>query len=169
MMGVAMARAKPKPGQQQPPKRIGLPTKERAAKAAGVVDEPTERAGVMVKRIQAPLDFLYARSIINQRQFSAGDRLRTDHAFGVLGVRDPENSGVGSIGYGPTDAALDAGRSYALAIRTLCLSVMIVVDAVVCDEEGVQAVAKRRGIHPQEAMGYFKAGLDTLADHYDRA
>lgn len=138
----------------------------RGQHAAEIV-EPTRRGSVVIRRVQSPLDWYYARKHITARQWTAGDRLRSVYELGICGVHDADQARGGSGHGGFSEAQLDAAESVRLASAAVGRHLWPVLLDVICSEYSTDQIAKRRGENSKGIVSLLRVGLDTLADHFD--
>lgn len=182
--------------------------KEKAMKQADPVEkarriagerERTGKGGATVERIlragdgfevlatgghrvtEAPLDRLWSRGAITEREFQAGDQFRTDAFAAKI---DPGAAGINWDGVGryfgpkmPTmftaQAVADARIRYRLVVRKLGPSLEAVLDAIVVHEHSPVHVGRTlygcSGERQAQTVGTaaFRTALGALADHYE--
>jgi hypothetical protein len=150
-----------------------LETPERAQHAAAIIDRNigTAIGAPRGRLIQTPLDRLFVRNSITQRQFSAGAKLKEDFEVGMLGAKDAEgNFALGIRGQANhawvPDVQLDAIRRFKQAMIAVGAHVGAVLVAFCCYDRDVVKIAVQQGRNRDKVMGIVEAGLDTLADHY---
>ncbi len=125
-----------------------------------------------VRVVQEPLDMLYARKTINDRQYNAGCALRDlyETANSSLAVQGYDGTSIDSIAYGPKpglpQAVMDAWAGFSFIVSKLPNRVRIPLIIVCCYGEPIATaytVKPRTDKHVQ-AIGQFQLALDLLAD-----
>lgn len=120
-----------------------------------------------VERVQSltALDAMMRRKVLSARQAAAGRRLASSYALGIVGLR--HSTGAGShMPPAYMDARVAAAKDYESARDALGGRLWPVLWSVVCGDEVVSEVAKRRKSNPTAIMAVVKLALDTLADFY---
>ncbi|WP_428700309.1 DUF6456 domain-containing protein [Stappia sp.] len=141
---------------------------------------------VTVNHAESPLAWLRnrksrdGRPLIDAAQFEAGERLRSDHAFGqiVPGMRGMAWSALGSGAGGAqggggrgglaelSDMAIAARRRLERALADVGPELAGVLVDVCCDLKGLEQVERARGWPPRSAKVILSLGLTRLARHY---
>jgi hypothetical protein len=123
------------------------------------------------------------RSLIDEAQFAAGERLRADHAFGqiVPGLARPSWEGIatgridGGRGAGRggvadlSDQTVAARERVERALRAVGQELTPVLLAVCCELKGLEQVEKERGWPARSAKIILSLALTRLARHYGYA
>jgi uncharacterized protein (DUF58 family) len=121
------------------------------------------------RRIRPPIECITLSKDEHEAaaMLAAAYRLRDDYDLGVHRVREDAGEGPRIRSNRPPitlpDAVLDALARYRAAM-TLMGRCGYVVTRVVCDEIGLDDLARMLGRNRQELTGVLKAGLGTLAD-----
>lgn len=141
----------------------------------------TERAGrgrgrsVTVNLAESPLTWLRARSLVDLRQFEAGERLREDYEVAALGPRvtmrwDEAPSSKAPRGphapLDPTLAGIAAKRRFDAAIAAVGSGLADVLWRVICAGDGLPAAERALGWPARSGKLVLGLALDRLADHY---
>ncbi|MES2753730.1 MAG: DUF6456 domain-containing protein [Pseudomonadota bacterium] len=129
------------------------------------------RRSVTVNQAESPLSWLYARGLIDGRQFDAGEQLRADYERAALGSRVTmrwDNMPVGSGG-GAGDATLNrlaAKRRFDAAIAAIGPGLNDIAWRVICAGEGLPVAEKALGWPVRAGRLVLTLALDRLAAHY---
>lgn len=144
--------------------------------ADGAKARPGRAKGAeVVRMVSEPLEWYFHRGLISREQFTAGDRLRSDHyqAFGS-GYSSPRvdaNAGIRAAGgraSGPM-VLWEWASLYKAALAALSGDQSAMVEAVCCHGEYAKPFATRKGWQPRSGIATLRAGLTSLADHYREA
>ena len=150
---------------------------ERAIDDLGVIDTKCgKRPGrsVTVNLAESPLGWLRSRSLIDARQFEAGERLRGEYERASLGprvtmqwrARVDSAGGLGGSGLDPTLAQIAAKRRFDAAIDAVGPGLADVLWRVVCAGESVPTAEKALGWPTRAGRLVLTLALDRLAGHY---
>lgn len=145
-------------------------------------DVPGNRSGksrparsVTVNRAESPLGWLFARGHVSQRQFDAGERLRTDWERGQLGQRvtmtwdsAPVSHTRGGSAKAPDLSAsqLDAKRRFEAAVAETGAGLSDILWRVVCAGEGMREAESALGWPARAGKLVLRLALDRVADYY---
>jgi hypothetical protein len=141
---------------------------------------PERRSGrpkrsVTVNQAEAPLGWLFARGLLTQRQFDAGERLRTDWERAQLAPRvtmawdaAPISRGRGGSAPEPDlgGAQIDARRRFHAAVDSAGPGLADILWRVVCAGEGMRAAETALGWPARAGKLVLTLALDRIADHY---
>ncbi|RKQ70135.1 hypothetical protein [Oceanibaculum indicum] len=157
--------------QQKMPVRVDLGTPEAMAKGDYVI-EPASEAGRQRRRSTPPIEYMFRRGSLNERQFLVGRNLRDSYEVGVLGAREETSdlpvgiSSTTSSGYAMAQLmALEYVRE---AESRLGAHLWPTVEAIAIHEMTAAAYAAKVGRNQQEVVGVLKVGLSILADAIPR-
>jgi hypothetical protein len=130
----------------------------------------TSRRRVIVNLRESPLGWLRSRALINERQFEAGERLRSDYEMAALGPRVTMHWVArvdgGGAGVDPNTAQIAAKRRFDEATTAVGAGLNDVLWRVVCACEGLPAAEKALGWPARAGRVVLTLALDRLADHY---
>jgi hypothetical protein len=141
-------------------------------------DEPVARRparSVTVNITESPLGWLFARGHVTQRQFDAGERLRTDWERGQLAPRvtmtwDSALVARGRRGSAPkadlNGAQLDARRRFEHAIERSSPGLADILWRIVCAGEGMREAESALGWPARAGKVVLTLALDRIADYY---
>jgi hypothetical protein len=122
---------------------------------------------------QSPLDHYHRRDRVDDRQYRAGDRFRTDFLLGGLETRLVADLAriSGNAGGGPglmaTERQVAARQRWRRATQAVGLRLSPVLVAVCCEERTAADWTAKPGRGGEiEGMTTLRLALDTLADHY---
>lgn len=156
---------------------------ERGIDERGVLDDRHAEKGVARRRIrsvtvnqaESPLAWLRARALVSDRQFEAGEQLRTDYEAASLAPRvtmawDPSPVARGRRG---ADAPIDPGlaqiaakRRFDAAVGATGAGLADILWRVVCAGEAVPVAERGLGWPARSGRLVLGLALDRLADHY---
>jgi hypothetical protein len=132
-----------------------------------------DRQVVAVNLTESPLGWLMRRGMIDERQFAAGERLRSDHWRGGLSSRVTmqweRGSGGTADGRGAEaglSGCIDARARFDAAIAAVGRGLSDVLWRVVCEGEGLEAAEKGLGWPVRSGKLVLGLALDRLADFY---
>lgn len=139
--------------------------------------DPARKTGrrVSVNVAESPLGWLYARKMVSDRQFEAGERLRGDYETAALGPRvtmrweaGPTRRRQGGPGepLDPTLAQIAAKRRFDAAIAAAGPGLADILWRVICACEGLPAAERALGWPARAGKLVLSFALDRLADHY---
>jgi hypothetical protein len=160
-----------------------MPTrpKPRLLRERAIEGEITKAAGVRpvrsvtVNLAESPLGWLFARGHVTQRQFDAGERLRSDWERGQLAPRvtmswdsAPIASGRGGSAPEPdlNGAQIDARRRFEDAIAGAGPGLADILWRVVCAGEGMRDAESALGWPARSGKLVLTFALDRVADYY---
>ena len=157
-------------------KRNGLVLEEHAigdGPRAGVRSRPGR--SVTVNRLESPLGWLLARGHVTQRQFDAGERLRSDWERAQLAPRvtmswdcAPVARGRGGSAFGPDLAGsqIDARNRFDAAIASAGPGLADILWRVVCSGEGMRDAETALGWPARAGKLVLTFALDRVAAFY---
>ena len=130
---------------------------------------------VTVNLAESPLGWLFARGLLTQRQFDAGERLRGDWERGQLAPRvtmswdsAPMASGRGGSAPRPdlTGAQIDARRRFDDAIASAGPGLADILWRVVCAGDGMREAESALGWPARAGKLVLTFALDRVAEYY---
>jgi hypothetical protein len=133
------------------------------------------RRTVTVNLAESPLAWLHTYGHLNDRQFIAGEKLRSDYEIAGLGPRItmawehmPVSRGKRSApsSFNPTDRALAAKQRFNDGIAALGRDLSDVAWRVICAGESVPVAEKSMGWPARSGKLVLRIALDRLADYY---
>jgi len=142
------------------------------------IDKRTGRRparSVTVNRAESPLGWLKARGLVSQRQYDAGERLRTDFERAQLAPRvtmtwDAAPVARGRSGsapaYDPSGSQIDAHRRFHAAIDAAGPGLSDILWRVVCAGDGMRQAETALGWPARAGKLVLLIALDRIADHY---
>jgi len=141
-----------------------------AGRAAGA---PSARS-VIVNMAESPLGWLFSRGFVTERQYEAGERLRSDWERAQLAPRitmawdaTPFARGRGSsLGSDPTGAQLDAKRRFQEAIASAGPGLADILWRIVCAGEGMRDAETALGWPARAGKLVLTFALDRVANYY---
>jgi hypothetical protein len=151
---------------------------ERPIETAGVVARGAggrSARSVTVNGAESPLGWLRARSLVTQRQFDAGERLRADWERAQLSARvtmewdsAPVARGRGGSGVQSelSGAQIDARRRFQAAVDSAGPGLSDVLWRVVCAGEGMRDAETALGWPARAGKLVLTIALDRIADFY---
>ena len=137
--------------------------------------QPSPRRSVTVNAAESPLGWLFARGLLSQRQFDAGERLRADWERAQLSPRvtmswdaAPVARGRGGAGGGNdmTGAQIDAKRRFHDAVDRAGPGLSDILWRVVCAGEGMRDAETALGWPARAGKLVLTFALDRVADYY---
>jgi hypothetical protein len=137
--------------------------------------KPAAARSVTVNLGEAPLGWLKARGLIEDRQFEAGERLRADWEMAGLAPRvtmrwdqAPSSGGwrAAPAGIDPTLAQISAKRRMEAALDAAGPGLRDVLWRVACAGEGLEGAEKALGWPKRAGKLVLLMALDRVADHY---
>lgn len=145
-------------------------------------DVPGNRSGksrparsVTVNLAESPLGWLFAHGHVSQRQFDAGERLRTDWERGQLGQRVTmswdaapvsRTRGGSSQPVDLSTSQLDARRRFEAAVAEAGPGLSDILWRVVCAGEGMREAEGALGWPARAGKLVLRFALDRVADYY---
>ena len=133
------------------------------------------RRSVTVNAAESPLGWLFARGLVTQRQFDAGERLRTDWERAQLAPRvtmawdaAPVAGGRGGSAAAPDlgGAQIDAKRRFDAAIANAGPGLADILWRVVCAGEGMREAETALGWPARAGKLVLSFALDRVAEFY---
>jgi hypothetical protein len=130
---------------------------------------------VTVNVAESPLGWLFARGFVSQRQFDAGERLRSDWERAQLAPRvimawdsAPVARGRGGAAVAPdlNGAQIDAKRRFNGAIAHAGAGLADILWRVVCAGEGMREAETALGWPARAGKLVLSFALDRVADYY---
>jgi hypothetical protein len=130
---------------------------------------------VTVNCTESPLGWLFARGLVSQRQFEAGDRLRMDWERAQLAPRvtmrwdsAPVSRGRGGSAFGPdlTASQIDARARFDAAIASAGPGLADILWRIVCAGEGMRDAETALGWPARAGKLVLSFALDRVADFY---
>ena len=130
---------------------------------------------VTINATESPLGWLFARGLLSQRQYDAGDRLRCDWERAQLPPRvtmawdaAPVARGRGGSGAAPdlSGAQIDARRRFDAAISSAGAGLCDILWRVVCAGEGMRDAETALGWPARAGKLVLTFALDRVADYY---
>lgn len=130
---------------------------------------------VTVNIAESPLGWLYARGLVSQRQFDAGERLRVDWERAQLAPRvtmswdaAPVARGRGGAAPEPdlSAAQIDARRRFDAAIASAGPGLSDILWRVVCAGEGMREAESALGWPARAGKLVLTLALDRIAAYY---
>ena len=130
---------------------------------------------VTVNLAESPLGWLFSRGLLTQRQFDAGERLRSDWERGQLAPRvtmawDSAPMAGGRGGAAPqrdlTGAQIDARRRFDAAITSAGQGLDDILWRIVCAGEGMREAESALGWPARAGKVVLTLALERIADYY---
>jgi len=130
---------------------------------------------VTINGAESPLGWLFARGMLTQRQYDAGERLRADWERAQLAPRvtmawDSAPVARGRGGSAPeidlSGAQLDARRRFADAVASAGPGLTDILWRVVCAGEGMREAESALGWPARAGKLVLTIALDRIADYY---
>jgi hypothetical protein len=164
--------------------KIGRTRRNRLLEEAPVPKDGTERGqggrrpaarSVTVNLAEAPLGWLRSRGHVSERQFAAGEQLRSDWERSGLPPRvtmrwdaaPPDRSARGpDEPAAATHAQLAARRRFDSAVKALGPGLRDIAWRVLCAGEGMREAESALGWPARAGKLVLTMALDRLADHY---
>ena len=124
---------------------------------------------------ESPLGWLFARGLVTQRQFDAGERLRTDWERAQLAPRvtmswdaAPVSRGRGGSTDRPdlSGAQIDAKRRFDAALAAAGPGLADILWRIVCAGEGMRDAETALGWPARAGKLVLAFALDRVADYY---
>lgn len=156
--------------------RQGRLLEERSLDAP--VDKKTGRRparSVTVNRVESPLGWLKARGLVSQRQYDAGERLRTDWERAQLSPKVTMTWDAAPVARGrsgsapaidPAGSQIDAHRRFHAAIDAAGRGLSDILWRVVCAGEGMRQAETALGWPARAGKLVLLIALDRIANHY---
>ena len=133
------------------------------------------RRSVTVNAAESPLGWLFARNLVTQRQFDAGERLRADWERAQLAPRVTMAWDAAPVARGRggsatdcdiTGAQLDAKRRFDAAVATAGPGLADILWRVVCAGEGMREAETALGWPARAGKLVLTLALDRVAQYY---
>jgi hypothetical protein len=133
------------------------------------------RRTVTVNLAESPLAWLHTYGHLNERQFLAGEKLRSDYEIAGLGPRTtmvwehmPVSRGKRSAPslFTPTDRAFAAKQRFDGGIDALGRDLSDIAWRVICAGEGIAVAEKSMGWPVRSGKLVLRIALDRLGDYY---
>ena len=130
---------------------------------------------VTVNLAESPLGWLFARGHVSQRQYDAGERLRSDWEKGQLAPRVTmawdcapvaRSRGGMANGLAPSCAQIDAKRRFEAAVAEAGPGLADILWRVVCAGEGMREAETALGWPARAGKLVLGIALDRIADYY---
>jgi hypothetical protein len=130
---------------------------------------------VTVNATESPLGWLFARGLLTQRQYDAGERLRSDWERAQLAPRVTmswdaapvaPNSGGPSSRPDPGGAQIDARRRFDAAVEAAGPGLADILWRVVCAGEGMRQAETALGWPARAGKLVLTFALDRVAAYY---
>ena len=146
-----------------------------AIAADGPIDSVRPARSVTVNAAESPLGWLFARGLVSQRQYDAGERLRSDWERAQLAPRvtmtwdaAPVARGRGGSAAAPDPGAaqVDARRRFDAAIESAGAGLSDILWRVVCAGEGMREAEGALGWPARAGKLVLTIALDRIADYY---
>jgi len=148
---------------------------ERATAGPAVHSTGGKARSVTVNLTESPLGWLFARGLVSQRQFDAGERLRNDWERAQLAPRVTMSWDAAPVARGRggassesdlTGAQLDAKHRFQAAIEAAGPGLRDIVWRVVCAGEGMRDAETALGWPARAGKLVLTFALDRVADYY---
>lgn len=148
---------------------------EGEAAPGNEADRGQSARSVTVNAAESPLGWLFARGIVTQRQYDAGERLRCDWERAQLAPRvtmawdaAPVARGRGGSAAEPDlgGAQLDARRRFEHAIAAVGTGLADILWRIVCAGEGMRDAETALGWPARAGKVVLTLALDRVADYY---
>lgn len=144
------------------------------ADIVGGAARPGARRTVTVNRLESPLGWLRSRGHVSERQYEAGERLRTDWERAQLSPRvtmawDAAPVARGRGGSAPAEAPsgqVEAKRTFDAAIAAAGAGLADILWRVVCAGEGMREAEGALGWPARSGKLVLTMALDRVADYY---
>lgn len=136
---------------------------------------PTARRSITVNLAESPLGWLFARGLLSQRQFDAGERLRCDWERGQLSSRvtmswnrAPIARSAGAAVGRPdlNGAQIDAKRRFEAAVEAAGPGLSDILWRIVCAGEGMREAETALGWPARAGRLVLGLALDRVAEYY---
>ncbi|MEA3067562.1 MAG: hypothetical protein QOK41_969 [Sphingomonadales bacterium] len=130
---------------------------------------------VTINLTESPLGWLFSRRLVSQRQFDAGERLRSDWERAQLAPRvtmawdaAPVARGRGGSAADPdlSGAQIDAKRRFDHAIASAGPGLADILWRIVCAGEGMREAETALGWPARAGKLVLTLALDRIADYY---
>lgn len=130
---------------------------------------------VTINAAESPLGWLFSRGLLDQRQYDAGERLRSDWERAQLAPRvtmawdaAPVSRSRGGSIFGPdlTDSQLDAKRRFEEAVASAGPGLADILWRIVCAGEGMREAETALGWPARAGKLVLTFALDRVAAYY---
>lgn len=126
---------------------------------------------VQVNLRESPLDWLRSRSLVDARQYEAGERLRGDYERAALGPRvtmrwNGAPRGSKGMAADPSGGQMAAKARFDAALAAVGPGLSDILWRTVCANEGLPAAEKSLGWPARAGRLVLTLALDRLAAHY---
>ena len=142
----------------------------RIENSRGGEPRPRPTRPVTVNVADSPLGWLFARGLVNQRQFGAGERLRSDWEPPVTMTLDAapvaKGRGGSADAIDPTAAQIDAKRRFHDAVSHAGPGLADILWRVVCAGEGMRDAETALGRPARAGKLVLTFALDRVANYY---
>ncbi len=124
---------------------------------------------------ESPLAWLYAHKYLSDRQFLAGEKLRSDYERAAIGTNitmswnpmPPSKGRRAAVGHlNQSESSLNAKQKFDAALNCLGDGLDAVAWRVICNCESVSNAEKAMGWPTRSGKLVLKLALDRLANHY---
>ncbi|HEY4071175.1 MAG TPA: DUF6456 domain-containing protein [Sphingomicrobium sp.] len=158
-------------GSKPQPRLLSERPIESAARSRGA--RPAQ--SVTVNAAESPLGWLFARGLVTQRQYDAGERLRVDWERAQLAPRVTMSWGAAPMARGRggakadpdlTGAQLDAKRRFNDAVAAAGPGLADILWRIVCAGEGMRDAETALGWPARAGKLVLTLALDRVADYY---
>ncbi len=136
--------------------------------------KPKSNRSVSVNIGESPLSWLYAHKHLSDRQFLAGEKLRSEYERAAIGTNitmswnpmPPSKGRRGAGHWDQSESSLNAKQRFDDAINCLGDGLDEVAWRVICNCESVSNAEKALGWPTRSGKLVLKLALDRLANHY---
>ncbi len=139
------------------------------------ISKAQKRRSVTMNVGESPLSWLFAHGHLSERQYIAGEKLRTDYERAAMGANitmswnnmPPSNGRRGAPGHmDESEAMINAKRRFDDAIAILGEGLDNIAWRVICNCESVSTAEKALGWPTRSGKLVLKLALDRLVHHY---
>jgi len=144
-------------------------------RAVGERDGGKALRSVTVNNAESPLGWLFARGLVSQRQFDAGERLRWDWERAQLAPRVTMSWDAAPLARGRSGSVpeqdlagtqIDARRRFDAAVAAAGSGLADILWRVVCSGEGMREAESALGWPARAGKLVLSFALDRVADYY---
>ena len=148
---------------------------ERSLERGTRVSRGRTSRSVTVNAVESPLGWLFVRGLVTQRQYDAGERLRSDWERAQLSPRVTmswnaapvaQSNGAGRSQPDLCGAQLDAKRRFDGAISSAGPGLADILWRIVCAGEGMRDAETALGWPARAGKLVLTLALDRVADYY---
>lgn len=148
---------------------------DRATDASARASTGGKARSVTVNVTESPLGWLLARGLVSQRQFDAGERLRSDWERAQLAPRVTMSWDAAPVARGRGGAAsevdltgsqIDAKQRFGAAVEAAGPGLRDILWRVVCAGEGMRDAETALGWPARAGKLVLTFALDRVADYY---